>query len=348
MRASPRDAGPLPSVGGCGDREPLDPPAKDTDPFGRGARASACPLAREDGVDGSGARMTVLRLPVAPPFAHETVFRMLAAHAIPGVERVDNGEMTLTRLLPVGDGQVRGELAVRKRHVRVTVDAADDACPGLVDSIRRWLDLDADAERIDAALGADALLAPLVAARPGIRVVGYLDEFEAVACTIMGQQVSLRAARTFAGRLSAAFGDAVGDLRAFPSAARIARCSPASLGKTVGLTRRRAETLHRVAVLWASGATLSGEPSDVRRRLLSVSGIGPWTVDYLMVRAAKDPNTFASGDLVARRALGMTAREAARRAEAWAPYRSYALVHLWAATAYAVTERAGASFVATN
>jgi len=152
---------------------------------------------------------------------------------------------------------------------------------------------------------------------------------------IIGQQVSLAAARTFAGRLVAAHGAPVDDLRAFPDAAALARLGPDEIQQCAGLTRARASTLHQAALRWADGPLLAGlDVGEARRMLLAMPGIGPWTADYLLVRALQHPDAFAPGDLVARRALGLDQRTAAERAAAWSPYRSYALLHLWTDEAY--------------
>lgn len=140
------------------------------------------------------------------------------------------------------------------------------------------------------------------------------------------------------GRLVAAYGEPAGDLIAFPEPAILADADPQRLQRQVGLTSARTKTLLAAAALWADGFTLRAiSLQDVRAKLLAVPGIGPWTVDYLMVRALQDPDTFAPGDLVARRAMrARNSVEAAHMAAAWSPYRSYALVHSWASLAYSL------------
>jgi 3-methyladenine DNA glycosylase/8-oxoguanine DNA glycosylase len=204
-------------------------------------------------------------------------------------------------------------------------------------TIRRWLDLDTDTRAITAAFGGDPILGPLVRARPGVRLIGFPDEFEGVVMTVLGQQVSLATARTFGSRLAAAYGTPhAAGLLAFPHPERLAAVPVDELRAAVGLTRTRAATVNAVARAWEAGFTLNGhDPGQAREQLLDLPGIGPWTADYLTVRALRDPDTFAPGDLVARRALGnVTAAQARALADRWSPWRSYALFHLWAAFAY--------------
>ncbi|HMM48458.1 MAG TPA: AlkA N-terminal domain-containing protein [Miltoncostaeaceae bacterium] len=277
--------------------------------------------------------MGTVRIAARGPFHHRAALALLAAHAIPGAERVDGA--TYRRVLAI---------AGRPAGVRITFDAGGvsvgaDRLPAdlatTVASIRRWLDLDTDPAAVARTLGGDPLIGPLVARRPGLRLIGHPDEFEAVATTVIGQQVSLAAARTFAGRLVDAHGTPCADLRAFPGAPTLARLGPEALRACIGLTRARARTLHEVARRWADGPVLRGRSAaDARALLLGIPGVGPWTADYLLVRALQHPDTFVAGDLVARRALGLDRAGAEERAGAWAPHRAYALVHLWTEAAY--------------
>ena len=134
-----------------------------------------------------------------------------------------------------------------ERGATVEFDSGIDDTASAIAIVQRWLDLEADTTTIDEALSADPLLAPLIRRRPGLRLIGHPDEFEAVATTIIGQQVSLAAARTFGGRLVAAHGDPVGELRAFPDAETLARLGADRIQRCAGLTRTRARTLHEAA-----------------------------------------------------------------------------------------------------
>ncbi|MEU6926342.1 AlkA N-terminal domain-containing protein [Streptomyces sp. NPDC046631] len=281
--------------------------------------------------------MTLLRLFPQGPTDPGIALRMLAAHAVPGAEQTDIPGRTHTRLLSHGETHVR--VTVTFTEDQVIADVPDEIPDpgGLAAPIRRWLDLDSGTTRIAGALAADPLIRPLVQRRPGLRLIGYPDEFEAVTATVVGQQVSLAAARTFMGRLAAAYGTPAAGLRTLPAPRELAAIPDAELQAAVGLTGARTRTLRAVAQEWADGFTLAHlTAAEARRALLALPGIGPWTADYLTVRALQHPDTFAPGDLVARRALGSVSADQARTiAERWAPWRSYALMHLWADAAYA-------------
>lgn len=261
--------------------------------------------------------------------------RALRAHAVPGLEiagtdgrhtrviRGPGGPSVVTVDLSASDGAVIARLA----------PAGPGDRPALAATIRRWLDLDADPAPIVAALGTDPLLAPLVAARPGLRIPGSTDGFETAVLAVLGQQVSLAAARTFAGRLVAAFGSPAPEgLTAFPRPEDLAAAGPERVRAAMGVTGARARTVHALATAAVDGLDLDSGADllGTRARLLALPGIGAWTADIVALRALGDRDAFVPGDLVLRRALGMaSAREAAARAEAWSPWRAYALTHLW-------------------
>lgn len=288
-------------------------------------------------------------LDLEPPFDVAPALATLALHAIPGAEHPDTSAATHTRLFPDADGPVPVTVAFAPGRVTVTVPGgvAETCVAQLTPRIRRWLDLDADPAAIGAVLSADRMLAPLVAARPGLRIIGAPDPFEAAITTVLGQQVSLAACRTFAGRLVAAFGSVgAAGLTAFPTPEALAAETPERLQQAIGLTGARARTALALAEACADGLVLDpdGDHADARRRLLAVPGIGAWTADYIAVRVLGDRDAFAPGDLVLRRALGgISAREAEARSHAWSPLRAYALFHLWTATAYCPPPSAAAS-----
>src|SRR3954453_2455580 len=199
----------------------------------------------------------------------------------------------------------------------------------LVARCRRLLALDADPVAVDDVLSADPLLAPLVSRRPGIRVPGTVDAFELAVRAVLGQQVSVGAARTFAARLVAQCGKPLDAPRgslthSFPTAETLAD-HPLD---GVGLTGSRAASLRALADAVASGRVSLDATADreqARAALLALPGIGPWTGEYIAMRALRDPDAFPATDLVLRRALGTSTV----RAESWRPWRAYAAMHLW-------------------
>ncbi len=278
-----------------------------------------------------------LRLPYRPPLAVEPLFAFLARRAVPGVEEYVEGRYR--RVLDLPHGLAVLELWPENGHVgcRVRLDDSRDLAAA-VQRARRLLDLDADPTAVDAVLGSDSVLAPLVEASPGHRSPGHVDPVELAVRAVLGQQVSVAAARTVAGRLAARLGEPLpvpdGGLRhGFPNAARLATVDPAELP----MPHSRRRTLLGLCNAVAGGelALHAGvDPGRTRSQLLALAGIGPWTADYIAMRAFNDPDIFLATDLGVRhaaQALGLPAApaELARRAERWRPWRSYALHHLW-------------------
>ncbi|GLI25880.1 putative 3-methyladenine DNA glycosylase AlkA [Agromyces rhizosphaerae] len=282
----------------------------------------------------------VLRLPARAPFDAAGVLDWLDARAVDGMERADDGTFTRALRLPGGPALVRLEADPDDPGVRVTAHLASLAdLPPLVARVRRLFDLDADAEAISAALGADPALAASVAAEPGMRVPGCLDPHELLFRAMLGQQVSVASARTALGRLVAALGDeaelAGATWRLFPDAATIAERGGEVL---------RGPAARVAAIVGAAEALAAGDlrvdvdvPRDeLRAALLAMPGIGPWTAGYVAMRVTGDPDVLLTGDAALRAgaaALGLpsVARELERRGATWAPWRSYASMHLWRA-----------------
>lgn len=280
-----------------------------------------------------------LRLPFARPYDAGSALRALAAHDVPGMQVTDLARAVHSRAVR-SDG-VPGILTIAfaRDHVVATLDGAET--DRLVSRLRRWLDLDADPRRVVEALGNDPIIGALVTKRPGLRVLGCTDGFEAVVGSVLGQQVSLAAGRTFAGRMVAAFGSVVASpdvrLSAFPTPARIAALTPGELQESVGLTGNRAGAVIAVAASFADGlqAQLDDDPEPALSTLSAIPGVGPWTLDQVGLRVLAQRDAFPAGDLVLRRALGVsTTAEVARLGEAWRPFRAYATYHLWTEAAY--------------
>jgi AraC family transcriptional regulator of adaptative response / DNA-3-methyladenine glycosylase II len=285
----------------------------------------------------STAGSLVVRLPFRQPLRPDNLFGHLAATAVPGVEEVVGATYRRTLRLAHGPGVVA--LTPAAAHVTCRVDLADVAdLTTAIARCRRLLDLDADPEAVDRALGADPALAPLVVAAPGRRVPRTVDGAEFAVRAVLGQQVSTAAARTTTARLVADHGDPLDDpagglTHLFPTPERLVDADPALPG-----ARRR--TLAALVDALSSGRLDLGPGADrarARAGLDAVSGIGPWTVEMVAMRALGDPDAFPVADLGVRRAaadLGLPTAPAALRARsgAWRPWRAYAVQHLWAAT----------------
>jgi 3-methyladenine DNA glycosylase/8-oxoguanine DNA glycosylase len=262
------------------------------------------------------------------------MMRTLGIHSIPTLDIHEPAALRHTRVVSTDSGPRAVQLEFSGDGVQLScADGEAHNFDQLESVVRSWLDLDSDLTHMQGHFAQDPLLGPMVQARPWLRLVGYLNGFEAAATTILGQQVSLAAGRTFGGRFVGAYGsEGPGGLRIFPTPQAVVAQGVDVLRETIGLTRSRAATLFTMAESFAAKkfSGTPGIPLD-RTELLALRGVGPWTADYLQMRGRSDPDAFVPGDLVARRALNrITEREASRLAESWAPYRSYAMVHLWA------------------
>lgn len=261
------------------------------------------------------------------------MLHVLGIHSLPGLDIHEPKLRRHTRLVALDSGPSLATVEFTDEGVGLSADAAPMDASELTRKIRAWLDLDTDLAPIQEAFSQDHMLAPLVKAKPWLRSVGYLNAFEAAATTILGQQVSLAAGRTFGGRFVENYGaPGPGELRLFPAPQSILAKGVEKLRERIGLTNARAATLFAMAEAFADrGFMAAGEFPLTRGELLALRGVGPWTADYLQMRGRSDPDAFVPGDLVLRRALdGTSEREAAKMSLAWAPYRSYAMVHLWA------------------
>ena len=279
-----------------------------------------------------------LRLALRTPYADRALLQWLGARAVAGVEEIVDGHYRRT----IGGAVVDVAPQADAGHVLARIDVEDVAkVADVVTRIRRLFDLDADPASVDAVLGADPLLAASVDRNPGLRVPGAVDGFELLVRAILGQQVSVAAARTFAGRLVQRCGTPLeatsGTLtHSFPTAAQVAAADLDGLG----LTGARVATLRAAAEAVAAEDVVLDPSADrelTRSRLATLPGIGPWTVDYVAMRALGDPDAFPATDLVVKR---MLAAEAPDRPARWRPWRAYAAMHLWqlAATTSSTTK----------
>ena len=272
-----------------------------------------------------------------PPYDWESMLAFLGHRAIDGVETVTRD--TYARTVSIAHrgalhvGRIEVRRSPRKSALRVAVSPSlARAVPVVLSRVKRAFDLACDPAVVAAALG------PLAAGHPGLRVPGTFDGFELATRAVIGQQISVRAARTLLGRIARAFGETVsadeGDAvaRVFPTAARMAAVPPGELAK-LGVTQARARSLVGLAAAVASGAIPLEPESDVDatlEALTALPGIGTWTANYIAMRALRWPDAFLANDLVVLKALGETRpAHALRLSESWRPWRSYAVMHLW-------------------
>jgi AraC family transcriptional regulator of adaptative response / DNA-3-methyladenine glycosylase II len=322
-----------------------------------------------NGVTGAGTLR--VRLAYRPPIDLDRMFSFLAARCIPGVESVADGTYRRTVSLPHGAGIIAlrpagtaGLASTAAGHVECELALADlRDLTAAVQRCRRLLDLDADPSPIAASLGVDPVLGPLVARCPGRRVPGHVDGDELAIRAVLGQQVSVAAARRLAARLTVAYGKPLeqpdGELtHCFPTADALASADPGALP----MPRSRASALTGLAAALASGDLPLDPGADRERagaRLLELPGIGPWTASYIRMRALSDPDAFLPSDVGVLDALGRlgrlgtlgagpadraaAAKAAAALAEGWSPWRSYAVQHLWAFLEKAFLEERGSN-----
>jgi AraC family transcriptional regulator, regulatory protein of adaptative response / DNA-3-methyladenine glycosylase II len=280
-----------------------------------------------------------LALCYRPPYDWNHLRDFFALRATPGVERVDpqgygrliriDAGHALIQVRPLPD---RDALQLRVRG------APPSALFQIATTARRVFDLSADPALLMAGLGSDPLLRPLVRRRPGIRIPGTWDPFECAVRAVLGQQVTVAAARTLAGRVVERAGEPVaaeeaGLTRLFPTPQALAAASLDGLG----LTGSRILALKSLALAVLAGEVAFDRQADeVVASLVKLPGIGEWTAQYIALRALGEPDAFLSADLIVRRmAAGdgppLTTKELEQRAEAWRPWRGYAVMHLWCA-----------------
>jgi AraC family transcriptional regulator of adaptative response / DNA-3-methyladenine glycosylase II len=297
-----------------------------------------------DGADPRAPGALRLRLPFRRPLCPDNLFGHLAATAVPGVEEWRDGFYRRTLRLPHGHGIVA--LSPRPDHIACRLSLGDPRdLAAAISRCRRLLDLDADPVAVDEQLGRDRHLAPLVAESPGRRVPRTVDPAELAVRAVLGQQISTAAAQTHAGRLVSAHGETVDDsdgglTHLFPASAALAGLDPA----TLALPRARAATLTALAAALAAALIDLGPAAawaQARAQLMALPGVGPWTVEVIAMRALGDPDAFLAGDLGvvrAARELGLPSTPAALAgvAQAWRPWRAYAVQYLWAAGDHAV------------
>jgi len=289
----------------------------------------------------AGAQGTIdVLLRYQPPYDWPAMLEFLRRRAIPGIERVTAD--CYARTMELNGAQ--GTIAVRPgagRALRATVRFPKlSALPTIIARLRRVFDLAADPAPIAAHLAKDPALAPLVKARPGLRVPGAWDGFELAIRAVLGQQITVAAAARLARRLVAAHGERLaepdGDLtHVFPRPEALARADLTSLG----MPRSRAMALSTVAAAAAADTHLFDATcalDDAITRLRSIRGVGEWTAQYIALRQLREPDAFPAADIGLMRAMASrdgrahSSSELLDRANPWRPWRAYAAQHLWA------------------
>ena len=296
----------------------------------RAARRPPVPIVGSPTIESRVA--VAVRLPVRMPFASNEVISFIGERAIPGVESWDGETYRRSLDLPGGVGVIA--LVAHDDHVAARIELSSWGDLGVaVQRVRRLLDLDGDPMAVDAALGSDPALARLVAAVPGRRAPASVDPYETAIRAVIGQQVSVAGARTVAARIVDAtgrtFAEPVGAVtRVFPQPDELAGAPDDAFS----MPGARRDTIRRLAAAVADGSLeldVGSDPAVAHRQLLALKGIGPWTADYVVMRGLGHPDTFLTNDLGVRHALDRLGL-GDERGPRWAPWRSYAVHHLWA------------------
>ena len=283
----------------------------------------------------------VLRLGYRPPYAFDALLAFLRTRALPGVEQVD--AHSYARVF--GPANAPGWLRLSAWPGGEHALQLQLHCPqptqllGVVTTLRRMFDLDANPQAIADTFRHDAVLGPLVARHPGLRLPGGWDGFEIAVRAILGQQISVAAARTLATRIVQRWGEPLpaaplpGLERLFPTPAALAQADL----REIGLTATRAATISGMAQALLDGRVdFSAEQSldAFVARWVALPGIGEWTAHYMAMRALSHPDAFPAADLILRRAAAaggpaLSTRALTALAESWRPWRAYAVMHLW-------------------
>lgn len=284
--------------------------------------------------DGSSIELSIA---YRPPYAWKEFLGFLQPRLISGVEAIVDDSYLRSIRLDEHSGwfRVRHDDSRQRLRVEISVELLPVLSP-LLTRVRHLFDIDARPHMISTHLQQDALLAPLVRQHPGLRVPGTVDEVELCVRAILGQQVSVKSASTLAGRLAAKLGQPISTPwpqinRLTPFAERLARMRSTTLTR-LGILKSRADTIRRLArAIHDESLCLSdSHPAETLEQLLELPGIGPWTAQYVAMRALPWPDAFPDCDLVLRQAAGsVSARQLRQMAETWRPWRAYAAMHLW-------------------
>ena len=290
----------------------------------------------------SHAATLTVRLPYRRPFHWPALLEFFAARATPGVETVSGNvyRRTVSRNDAHGIVEVRPD--AREGYLSLALRGIDtNALFATVQTAREVFDLDAPISEINATLNKEPMLKKVLRANPGVRVPGTWDGFELTVRAILGQQISVKAATTLAGRIAQRYGQQLQTLnddddtdltRIFPSAEQLRRAR----FPDIGLVKSRAATIREVAAAVVAGDLCfdsAQNPEEFCNQLKKIKGIGDWTAQYVAMRALKNPDAFPDSDLGLIKAIEypdrITPKELIERAECWRPWRAYAAMALW-------------------
>jgi AraC family transcriptional regulator of adaptative response / DNA-3-methyladenine glycosylase II len=283
-------------------------------------------------------RTSTLRLSYRPPYDWEEILKFLGARMIRDVEFVTADSYARTVRLGKRTGWIKVTHAPEKRGLVVEfTHTLAPVLPALLGRLRNLFDLTARPDLIAAHLMKDKLLKKSVMKNPGLRVPGAFDGFEMAIRAILGQQITVKAATTIAGRFAEAFGEKIRTpfpelTRLSPLAARIAKASVRDIAK-LGIVRTRAASILALARAFQAGSLkldAGTNPEADVAQLTALPGIGQWTAHYIAMRASRWPDAFPKEDIAVRNSLGrVSAKQAEEISQAWRPWRSYAVMHLW-------------------
>lgn len=283
--------------------------------------------------------MPAFQLPYSPPYDWAGTLEFLKGRSIQDIEIVTTDFYART----VGIGRHTGEIKVTHlpSHHSLQVEFSDSlekVLPELKRRVTNLFDLEAEPEKINAHLGNHGILASSIIRNPGLRVPGAFDGFEMAVRSILGQQITVKAATTLSSRFVLAFGKKIrsplspGLCRIAPQAGKIASLNQGDIAQ-LGIISARARSIIHVAQAFSTGQVKlepGMDPEETIARLVKLPGIGPWTAHYLVMRGLNYRDAFPKEDIALQKAMGrITAKEADQLSQPWRPYRSYAVLHLW-------------------
>jgi AraC family transcriptional regulator of adaptative response / DNA-3-methyladenine glycosylase II len=283
-------------------------------------------------------RTSTLRLSYRPPYDWEEILKFLGARMIRGVELATADSYARTVRLGKRTGWIKVTHSPEKRGLVVEfAHTLAPVLPALLGRLRNLFDLTARPDLIAAHLIKDKHLKKSVTKNPGLRVPGAFDGFEMAIRAILGQQITVKAATTIAGRFAEAFGERIRTpfpelTRLSPLAPRIAKASVGDIAK-LGIVRTRAASILALARAFQAGSLrldAGTSPEADIAQLTALPGIGQWTAHYIAMRASRWPDAFPKEDIAVRNSLGrVSTKQAEEISQAWRPWRSYAVMHLW-------------------